>query len=137
MSLQEGWHGIWHVESNVFLSVRCICITGGQTSLCGSWYRGETPDAPSSWISRVLVFVALSAPRVLQRIQVYKLHLADLSLTNWKLLMQCVERKCCLLIFIHKLTNNTTVHEGGPEWLDLNYYLLIRTFIVFRKIKVH
>lgn len=54
----------------VFGCTMYICITGGQTSLCGSWYRGETPDAPSSWISRVLVFVALSAPRVLQRIQV-------------------------------------------------------------------
>lgn len=40
-------------------------------------------------------------------------------------------------MFIHILTNNTTVHEGRPEWLDLNYYLLIRTYIVFRKIKVY
>lgn len=48
---------------NVFMAACTlyICITGGQTSLCGSWYRGETLDASCSWISRVLVFLAVPA----------------------------------------------------------------------------
>lgn len=45
-----------------------------EVTLCGWRSVRQTTDAVSSWISRVLVFMALSAERILQRLQVIVMH---------------------------------------------------------------
>ena len=59
-----------------------LSITGGQNPLCGSWNWGKASYALGPWVSRVLVFVALSAAGIFQRIQVlYMLYLQIPRLT--------------------------------------------------------